>query len=198
MERRRRLCCVGVCSAGVLALGAAAMVPAALALAAGVKDGSLNEIPEWMNFLRHPMVSGGDGKEVIAAWMAASFVGQPAMARMIRSLYAYSGIETRYGCTTEYLVPPEISRFAPARTLDESPTTAERLAIYEREAPILGTAAARAELANYAASAGVDGDTLPAFITHLIVVSCTGFFAPGLDFMIARELGLARPPPVAR
>jgi len=110
----------------------------------------------------------------------------------------YSGIETRYGCTAEYLVAPEISRFAPARSLDESPTTAERLAIYKREAPILGTAAARAELANYAASAGVDGDTLPAFITHLIVVSCTGFFAPGLDFMIARELGLARPPPVAR
>ena len=41
----------------------------ALALAAGVKDGSLNEIPEWMNFLRHPMVSSGDGKEVIAAWI---------------------------------------------------------------------------------------------------------------------------------
>ena len=133
----------------------------------------------------------GISQEVIAAWMAASFVGQPAMARMIRSLYAYSGIETRYGCTAEYLVPPELSRFAPARALDESPTTAERLAIYEREAPILGTAAARAALANYATSAGVDGAALPASITHLIVVSCTGFFAPGLDFMIARELGLA-------
>ena len=84
-----------------------------------------------------------------------------------------------------------MSRFAPARALDESPTTAERLAIYEREAPILGTAAARAALANYAAAAGVDADTLPASITHLIVVSCTGFFAPGLDFMIAGELGLA-------
>ena len=41
---------------------------------------------------------------VIGEWMAASFVGQPAVGRLIRSLYAYSGIETRYGCTTEYLV----------------------------------------------------------------------------------------------
>lgn len=41
----------------------------ALALAAGVKDGSLTQIPEWLTFLRHPMVAGADGKEVIAAWI---------------------------------------------------------------------------------------------------------------------------------
>ena len=130
-------------------------------------------------------------QETIGAWMAASFVDQPAMGRMIRGLYAQSGIETRYGCTTEYLEAPEVSRFAPGRALNESPTTAERLAIYEREAPILGTAAARVALADYAAAVGVDEDVLPASITHLIVVSCTGFFAPGLDFMIAGELGLS-------
>ena len=28
-------------------------------------------------------------------------------------------------------------------------------------------------------------------VTHLVVVSCTGFFAPGLDFVIAKKLGLA-------
>ncbi len=130
-------------------------------------------------------------QEAIGEWMAASFVGQPAARRLIRSLYAYSGIETRYGCTTEYLEPPETSRFAPARTLDESPTTAERLAIYEREAPALGSAAAHAALTNYAEASGASMDTLLASITHLIVVSCTGFFAPGLDFMIASKLGLA-------
>lgn len=130
-------------------------------------------------------------QETIATWMASSYVDQPAVGRLIRTLYAYSGIERRYGCTTEYLQPPEVSRFAPGRALHESPTTAERLAIYEREAPILGAAAARAALARYATAADVDGDALPASITHLIVVSCTGFFAPGLDFMIARELGLA-------
>ena len=40
----------------------------ALALAAGAKDGSLEAIPEWLGFLRHPMVDHG-GKEVIAAWI---------------------------------------------------------------------------------------------------------------------------------
>jgi len=130
-------------------------------------------------------------QEAIGAWMAASFAGQPAVGRLIRSLYAYSGVETRHGCTAKYLHSPEVSRFAPGRALDESPTTAERLAIYEREAPILGTAAARSALASYAAATGIDAGTLPASITHLIVVSCTGFFAPGLDFVIASELGLA-------
>lgn len=41
----------------------------ALALAAGVQDGSLTEVPSWMAFLRHPMVVGSDGKEAIAAWI---------------------------------------------------------------------------------------------------------------------------------
>ncbi len=149
--------------------------------------------------LRHPAILAlgtavppySASQEVIGEWMAASFVGQPAVRRLIRSLYAYSGIETRYGCTTEYLEPPETSRFAPARPLDESPTTAERLAIYEREAPGLGSDAAHAALTSYATASKTSMDTLLSSITHLIVVSCTGFFAPGLDFMIASKLGLA-------
>lgn len=36
----------------------------------------------------------------------------------------------------------------------------------------------------------------PADVTHVITVSCTGFFAPGLDFVVARALGL--PPSVQR
>ena len=37
------------------------------------------------------------------------------------------------------------------------------------------------------------GDALdPARITHLVVASCTGFVAPGIDQIIARRLGLSR------
>ncbi|MXO59183.1 type III polyketide synthase [Altererythrobacter salegens] len=58
-----------------------------------------------------------------------------------------------------------------------SPTTAQRMAIYAREAPPLALEAIR---------------KLPDFegITHLVVASCTGFTAPGIDQIIARELGL--------
>ncbi|WP_343348243.1 type III polyketide synthase [Sphingomicrobium sp. XHP0239] len=58
------------------------------------------------------------------------------------------------------------------------PTTAERMSIYEREAPELALAAI-GKLSEVGA------------ITHLVVASCTGFVAPGIDQIIARRLDLS-------
>lgn len=58
------------------------------------------------------------------------------------------------------------------------PSTAARMALYEPNALELALRAVRA----------LDAD--PAGITHLIVASCTGFSAPGLDFQIMRAAGL--------
>ena len=58
------------------------------------------------------------------------------------------------------------------------PTTAARMAVYEPHALDLAMQAVRT----------LDAD--PAAITHLIVASCTGFTAPGLDFQIMRAAGL--------
>jgi predicted naringenin-chalcone synthase len=71
---------------------------------------------------------------------------------------------------------------------DRGPSTAERMARYEREAPGLAAEAARAALA--------DGGWEPRDITHIVSVSCTGFAAPNFDLGLVRELGL--PPTVAR
>jgi predicted naringenin-chalcone synthase len=60
------------------------------------------------------------------------------------------------------------------------PTTAARMAIYAEEAPKLALAAIR-KLAEREPLSG---------ITHLVVASCTGFVAPGIDQIIAAELGL--------
>ncbi len=59
------------------------------------------------------------------------------------------------------------------------PTTAERMRAYEAQATGLALRAVEA--------LGIEPDE----ITHLIVASCTGFSAPGLDQLIARELGLS-------
>ena len=57
------------------------------------------------------------------------------------------------------------------------PSTAARMALYEPHALDLAMQAVRA--------------LEPDGITHLIVASCTGFTAPGLDFQIMRAAGLA-------
>jgi predicted naringenin-chalcone synthase len=60
------------------------------------------------------------------------------------------------------------------------PSTAVRMRVYEQHAPALAhKAVAELELNGEAAD-----------ITHLVVASCTGFVAPGLDQLLAKQLGL--------
>ncbi|MDE8343206.1 MAG: type III polyketide synthase [Acidocella sp.] len=60
------------------------------------------------------------------------------------------------------------------------PSTAARMRAYEQHAPALAHKAV--------AKLGLNGEA--AGITHLVVASCTGFVAPGLDQLIAKQLGL--------
>jgi predicted naringenin-chalcone synthase len=61
------------------------------------------------------------------------------------------------------------------------PTTGARMALYREAALALARQAIMA----------LDIDAERASITHLIVASCTGFTAPGLDFDIMQDVGLA-------
>jgi predicted naringenin-chalcone synthase len=121
-----------------------------------------------------------------ARWVAESFGNQPALNRMIRRLFDVSGIEMRYSCVPDFSGAFAQSRFSLSGPPEEAPSTAMRMEIYRNEATALGTAAAQRALADH--TPGQPFDTTA--ITHLIVVSCTGFFAPGLDQAIAKGLGL--------
>jgi predicted naringenin-chalcone synthase len=63
---------------------------------------------------------------------------------------------------------------------EEPAPTSARMNIYADAAPPLALAA----IAELAQKTSIEG------ITHLVVASCTGFIAPGLDQIIAAELGL--------
>lgn len=67
---------------------------------------------------------------------------------------------------------------------DFGPGTAARMAVYERQAPLLAEQASRAALQ--------DASTAAEAVTHLITVSCTGFSAPGFDIALIQSLGLSR------
>ena len=64
---------------------------------------------------------------------------------------------------------------------DILPGTAERMKLYAAAAPTLALTA----IAALGEKVALDG------ITHLVVASCTGFVAPGIDQIIAARLGLA-------
>jgi len=126
------------------------------------------------------------GQEEAAAFHASISRLGPRRARTLRALYRKSGVERRGSVLLEGSrgkVAERQSFYAPRDEKgDEGPPTARRMALYERWAPELAHGAAEEALG--------DARTSPASVSHLVTVSCTGFFAPGIDAELIRRLGL--------
>ncbi|MFB2581861.1 type III polyketide synthase [Herbiconiux sp. P15] len=145
------------------------------------------------------------------------FAAQPGLGRLGERLVATSfdasGIETRHTVVTDFAAAtaepddasehdsndsngsngeqdhrseggaPGIGFIDPASRVLLHPSTRHRNELYTVEAAALSVEAARAAL-----------DASPEFgaadVTHVITVSCTGFFSPGPDYVLVRQLGL--------
>jgi predicted naringenin-chalcone synthase len=119
------------------------------------------------------------------------FAAQPGLSRLasrlVTAAFATSGIERRYTAVSEMVLTQEIEDpvfFDPGNRQILNPSTATRNDLYVREATELYTRAAAEALA---ACEGIEA----ADVTHVITVSCTGFFCPGPDYRIVRALGLS-------
>lgn len=126
---------------------------------------------------------------------AASFMerveGLPeGIRRRIPVIYERSGIDFRTSCVADYgaEAAEDFTFFPPDWSLAPAPSTAARNQKYREAAVPLAEGVARAALA----ASGVAADE----ITHVVAVTCTGFFAPGLDIELVKRLGL--PPDTQR
>lgn len=110
----------------------------------------------------------------------------PEQQRQLKALYRLSRVKKRHSVildTGSGSGAPRQSFFPPMSGADDrGPTTGERMARYEAEAPALGALAARRALE--------DARRVPGDVTHLVSVSCTGFAAPNFDLGLVRALGL--------
>ena len=96
--------------------------------------------------------------------------------RKLRFMYSQSGIDQRYSVLSDYSRPiSEWKFYAPTENLEPFPTLEQRMAVYNKQAPLLSIDAIRNCL---------NGVAHDADITHLITVSCTGMSAPGLDLQV--------------
>ena len=105
---------------------------------------------------------------------------EPRAGPLFERMAARSGIERRWSVlpfSPDGGSPVDAGGFY---ALDTTPGTAARMEVYAQAAPELALAA----VARLAERVALDG------ITHLVVASCTGFVAPGLDQIVARRLGL--------
>jgi predicted naringenin-chalcone synthase len=119
----------------------------------------------------------------IAELIIAGVHLQPVEKRLLRSIYKATGIETRYSVLSDYCKAPGEFEFFPNAPDTPFPSTAARMTIYQDNALPLAVAA----IQNcFAAHEGI----APHTITHLITISCTGMYAPGLDIELVKALEL--------
>jgi predicted naringenin-chalcone synthase len=100
-------------------------------------------------------------------------------AWLLKKIYKNSSVQKRYSVHPDILHPKN-AHFS-AKELNFIGMS-ERNDIYKKEAPLLAEKAAREAINNW------KGDLNQ--ITHVISVSCTGIMTPGIEFILARSLGL--------
>lgn len=126
----------------------------------------------------------------IAGFMAEALELDAGGTRKLRALYRVSGIEHRHSVLADYGRDNGAYEFFPNTPgLEPFPSVSLRMAAYRCEALPLALAAVRDSLRQ---APGIEANSL----THLITVSCTGMYAPGLDIELVAALAL--PPSVRR
>jgi alpha-pyrone synthase len=104
-------------------------------------------------------------------------------ARKLHALYRATGIESRYSVLPDYGKSAGYEFYSNSPDLTPMPTTRKRLELFRKHAVELSKASVLNAL-NGSISINCKE------ITHLIVVSCTGLYAPGLDIDLIKALDL--------
>jgi predicted naringenin-chalcone synthase len=121
-------------------------------------------------------------REVFAAQPGLTRLGQ----RLVSTSFDMSGIESRRSVIADFDADTSVHEpvfFDQVTGTLLSPSTRVRNDVYIREAGPLFVAAATSALDACPEIAESD-------VTHVVTVSCTGFYAPGPDYELVRTLGL--------
>lgn len=122
----------------------------------------------------------------VVEFMAKAHGMKGAEQGRLRALYRASGIQDRYSTIPDYASNQLEGRsfYPPSEGLDPFPTTKARSDYYRKEGIELSVESA----INCLAQTAVEAKD----ITHLITISCTGMYAPGLDIDLVNRLSLSK------
>lgn len=104
-------------------------------------------------------------------------------SRKLRKVFNASGIDYRYSVLEDYGLERDYTFYANTPDFEPFPSTAKRLKLFRENALNLSLTAVQNML-----------QEIPEFnlqeITHLVIVCCTGMYAPGLDIDLVKKLNL--------
>ena len=119
----------------------------------------------------------------IAEFMVRAMQLHDSDERKLKALFRATGIESRYSMLDDYGKVKDFDFYSNTQNLEPFPSTKKRLNHFQQHALTLSLAAVSNCLSKVK-------DVKLNSITHLIVVSCTGMYAPGLDIDLVKALKL--------
>lgn len=124
-------------------------------------------------------------QQMIGDFMKKAHQLDAVEARKLGFLYRKSGIATRHSVLEDFdkSDPQEFNFFPKNESLTPFPGTKARMEVFGKEAPKLATRAVQDCLDK--------SSVKKEEITHLILVSCTGMLAPGVELALMKNLGLS-------
>ncbi len=105
-------------------------------------------------------------------------------SRKLKTIFKSSGIDSRYSVLEDYGLKENFSFYANTSDFEPFPSTSKRIEIFREHAIKLSIDAIENALRNVPNLDKKD-------VTHLIVVCCTGMYAPGLDIDIVKSMELS-------
>lgn len=123
-------------------------------------------------------------QQTVREAMKAKLTDDRKTQAIIHRIYSQSGIEKRHTVINDFLDTGNDTFFNRVLSKEDRPSTGERNEFYKTESIKLFLEVGQQLLDR-------NHEINKADITHVITVSCTGFFAPGPDFEVVRGLGLS-------
>jgi len=106
-----------------------------------------------------------------------------SIRRKIKTIASKAEIDTRYSVLSDFSSTPEFfTFFSKNHSIDPEPTLTQRMSCFRAEALKLSLKAIKKIK---------DLESTKNSISHIITVTCTGLFTPGLDVEIIKELDLS-------
>jgi predicted naringenin-chalcone synthase len=125
------------------------------------------------------------GQLTIAGFMQTAHQLDEYEARKLKFLYKKSGINSRFSVLTDFEKRDfnDYSFFPKSKNLEPFPSTKARMEVFQQHAGSLCELAVKDCLKN--------SEVKFTDITHLILVSCTGMVAPGVELELMQRLGMS-------
>jgi prepilin-type processing-associated H-X9-DG protein len=120
----------------------------------------------------------------IADFMVKAMQLNQNESRLLHTIFKASGIEFRHSVLEDYGLEKDFTFYSNSPDFEPFPTTEKRLSVFRDHVLTLSSNAVDNML-----------QSVPSFnineVTHLIVVCCTGMYAPGLDIDLVKKYNLS-------